>query len=83
MGRILSFFGVQKTSQSIAFRAVSVPPVNGWYLPYPPADGIAVVPTEAPVNQVPYEHDFLNHCLHVRSRAADRLPPARATSTPH
>ena len=36
--------------------------VNGWYLPYPPADGIAIVPTEAPVNQVPYERDFLNHC---------------------
>ena len=35
---------------------------EGWYLPYPPADGIAIVPTEAPVNQVPYEQDFLNHC---------------------
>ena len=60
--------------------------LEGWYLPYPPADGIASVPTEAPVNQVPYERDFLNHCLHVRSRAADGLPPARAdgyaTSTP-
>ena len=36
--------------------------INGWYLPYPPADGIATVPTEAPVNQVPYQQDFLNHC---------------------
>ena len=40
----------------------SMPDANGWYLPYPPADGIATVPTEAPVNQVPYEQDFLNHC---------------------
>ena len=41
---------------------------EGWYLPYPPADGIAIpATTEAPVNQVPYERDFLNHCLHVRS----------------
>ena len=35
---------------------------NGWYLHYPTADGIAEAPTEAPVNQVPYERDFLNHC---------------------
>ena len=26
---------------------------NGWYLPYPPADGVAVYPVEEPVNQVP------------------------------
>ena len=26
---------------------------DGWYLPYPPADGIAVYPVEEPVNQVP------------------------------
>ena len=26
---------------------------DGWYLPYPPADGVAVYPVEEPVNQVP------------------------------
>ena len=34
----------------------------GWYLPYPPEDGIAIVPVEAVVNQVPFERNFLNHC---------------------
>ena len=26
---------------------------DGWYLPYPPADGVAIYPVEEPVNQVP------------------------------
>ena len=50
---------------------------NGWYLPYPPADGIAIVPTEAPVNQVPYERDFLNHaCTFAHELLADFHPHA-------
>ena len=32
------------------------------YLTYPPASGVAIPPVEAPVNQVPSEQDFLNHC---------------------
>ena len=51
--------------------------INGWYLPYPPADGIAIVPTEAPVNQVPYEQDFLNHaCTFAHELLADFHPHA-------
>ena len=34
----------------------------GWYLPYPPADGIAIAPVEDPPNQIPYLRSFLNHC---------------------
>ena len=50
---------------------------EGWYLPYPPADGIAIVPTEAPVNQVPYERDFLNHaCTFAHEVLADFHPHA-------
>ena len=30
-----------------------MPARDGWYLPYPPADGVAVYPVEEPVNQVP------------------------------
>ena len=36
--------------------------LNGWYLPYPPADGIAIAPVEDPPNQIPYLRAFLNHC---------------------
>ena len=35
---------------------------NGWYLPYPPLDGIRIPPTEEPVNQIPYQQSFLQHC---------------------
>ena len=35
---------------------------DGWYLPYPPADGIAIAPVEDPPNQIPYLRAFLNHC---------------------
>ena len=35
---------------------------DGWYLPYPPADGIAIAPVEDPPNQIPYLRSFLNHC---------------------
>ena len=35
---------------------------NGWYLPYPPADGIPIAPVEDPPNQIPYLRAFLNHC---------------------
>ena len=35
---------------------------NGWYLPYPPADGIAIAPVENPPNQIPFLRAFLNHC---------------------
>ena len=55
----------------------TMPHANGWYLPYPPADGIAIVPTEAPVNQVPYEKDFLNHaCTFAHEVLADFHPHA-------
>ena len=50
---------------------------DGWYLPYPPADGIAIVPTEAPVNQVPFEQDFLNHaCTFAHELLTDFHPHA-------
>ena len=62
--RIPSSFGVQTPPimMSIFHNALGFAARDGWYLPYPPADGIAIVPVPAPVNQVPYEQDFLNHC---------------------
>lgn len=34
----------------------------GRYLPYPPADGIAIDGSLEPTNQVPYLREFLKHC---------------------
>ena len=34
----------------------------GEYLPYPPADGVPVASNPDPVNQIPHQRDFLNHC---------------------
>ena len=42
--------------------ALNRAPENGWYLPYPPTDGIAILPVEDPPNQIPHQQDFLNHC---------------------
>ena len=41
--------GAVSSLDSALYRAAR----DGWYLPYPPADGIAVYPVEEPVNQVP------------------------------
>ena len=35
---------------------------NFKFLPYPPADNIATVPVDDPVNQIPYQQDFFQHC---------------------
>ena len=35
---------------------------NGWYLPYPPDDGIPIAPVENPTNHIPYYDAFLQHC---------------------
>ena len=34
----------------------------GYYLPYPPLDGIPINASLEPVNQVPYQREFLKHC---------------------
>ena len=36
--------------------------LGGEYLPYTPADGIPVSSDPNPVNQIPHQRDFLNHC---------------------
>ena len=40
--------------------------VYGWYLPYPPADGIAIAPVEDPPNQIPYLRGLPEPLLHLR-----------------
>ena len=43
-GDPIVFWGLNSGPMSNALHYAGI---NGWYLPYPPADGIAVVPTEA------------------------------------
>ena len=50
---------------------------SGWYLPYPPADGIPTFPVEDSPNQIPHQQDFLNHaCTFSHELLTDFHPAA-------
>ena len=53
---------------------------DGWYLPYPPADGIAVFPVEEPVNQVPEVASFREHASRFAHQLDDALGHHSLTS---
>ena len=53
---------------------------DGYYLPYPPADGIAVFPVEEPVNQVPELTSFREHASRFAHQLDDALGHHSLTS---